>query len=180
MKRIDVETGQWREVRLDAGGGARVFVRDAQAGTPLAHVRVELAGPNGQAASRTTDAKGIAELRGLVPGDWKIAARVTGYSGGAQTVTIRPERVLKDVGLELARGATIGGTIRDRYGRRVAGARVSIGGISATTDAEGNFRVTGAPAGAGVIEADFDGTRGTLPIELQPGAERVALTIELQ
>jgi hypothetical protein len=179
-KRIAVETEKWREVRLEAGGGVRVVVRDAQAATPLANMRVELAGPNGQAASRTTDVNGIAELRGLVPGDWKIAARGTGYSGRAQVVTIRPERVLKDVGLELARGATIAGTIRDRYGRRVAGARVSIGGGSATTDTEGNFRITGTPAGAGVIEAEFEGTRGTLPIELQPGTERVALTIELQ
>lgn len=179
-KRIEVETEKWREVRLDLGGGARVLVRDAQAGTPLANIRVELAGPNGQTANRTTDAKGIAELRGLVPGEWRVAARGAGYSGGAQTVTIRAERLLKDVQLALARGATITGTVRDRYGRRAAGARVSLGAASAKTDAEGNFRITDAPVGAGVIEAELDGTRGTLPIELQPGAERVALTIELQ
>ena len=70
--------------------------------------------------------------------------------------------------------------MRDRYGRRVAGAKVSIGGASTRTDAEGNFRIADAPVGATVIEAELDGTRGTLPIELQPGSERVALTIELQ
>jgi len=179
-KRIEVDTNQWREVRLEAGGGARVLVRDAQAGTPLAAARVELAGPNGQTANRVTDAKGIAELRGLVPGEWKVTARSAGYTLAAQTVAVRAERVLEDVQLELARSASIAGTVRDRYGRRVAGARVSIGTSTTKTDAEGNFRIADAPVGEGVIEAELDGTRGTLPIELQPGAERVALVIELQ
>nr|MBA3503945.1 carboxypeptidase regulatory-like domain-containing protein [Deltaproteobacteria bacterium] len=178
-KRIEVETEKWREVRLEVGGGARVLVRDA-AGTPLANVRVEVAGPSNHAANRMTDAKGVAELRGLVPGEWRISARSAGFAPASQNVTIRPERVLKDVALELARSATVAGTIRDRYGRRVAGARVSLGGATTKTDADGNFRIADAPVGAGVIEAEFDGARGTLPIELQPGAERVALTIELQ
>jgi murein DD-endopeptidase MepM/ murein hydrolase activator NlpD len=176
-KRIDVETEKWREVRLDVGGGARVLVRDA-AGTPLANVRVDVSGPG--TAHRMTDAKGIAELRGLVPGEWRVTAKAAGYAAGTQNVTIRPERVLRDVTLELARSAAIAGTIRDRYGRRVAGARVSLGGATAKTDADGNFRIADAPVGAGVIEAEFEGARGTLPIELLPGSERVALTIELQ
>jgi hypothetical protein len=179
-KRIDMESETWREVRLELGGGARVLVRDAQATAPLANVRVELAGPNGASANRTTNASGVVEVRGLVPGEWRVAARAAGFTAASQNVTIRAERVPKDVALELSRAATIAGTVRDRYGRRVAGARVSIGSSSTKTDAEGNFKIADAPVGAGVVEAEFEGTRGALAVELAPGGERVALTIELQ
>ena len=179
-KRIDLKTEQWREVRLDVGGGTRVVVRDAQSASPLANARIELVGPNGATANRVTDAKGVVEVRGLVPGEWRVTAKSAGYTAVAKSTTIRAERVLGEVQLDLARGATIAGTVRDRYGRRVAGAKVTLGAAMAKTDAEGNFKIADAPVGAGVIEAEFEGTRGQLAIELSPGAERVALTIELQ
>ncbi len=179
-KRIELATEQWREVRLEAGGGARVIVRDAQSNSPLAAARVELAGPGGATAVRTTDARGVVEIRGLVPGEWKLSAKVTGYTAAGKTIQVRAERVLQDAQLDLARGATVAGTVRDRYGRRVAGAKVTLGAATAKTDAEGEFRITDAPVGAGAIEAEFEGARGTLPIELSPGAERAALTVEIK
>jgi hypothetical protein len=179
-KRIDLQTEQWREVRLDAGGGTRVLVRDAQSGSPLANARIDLTGPNGATANRTTDAKGMVEVRGLVAGEWRVTAKLAGYTAAAKSTTIRAERVLAETQLELARGASIAGTVRDRYGRRVAGAIVKIGTATAKTDADGNFKIADAPVGNGVVEAEFEGTHGQLPIELSPGAERVALTIELQ
>lgn len=179
-KRVELASERWREIRLDPGGAARVVVRDAHAATPLARVRVELAGPGGRTASGTTDAAGALELRGLVPGAWRIAARTPGFAAAARTVEIRAERLPRDVALELARAASVAGTIRDRHGRRVAGARVWLGEASATSDADGDFRIADAPVGEGVLEAELDGARGALSIELRPGAERVALTIELQ
>ena len=89
-KRVDVEPEQWREVRLEVGGGMRVLVRDG-AGAAIA-ARVELAGPNGQAVNKSST--GSIELRGLVPGEWKVTARAPGFTPASQSVTIRAERVL--------------------------------------------------------------------------------------
>jgi hypothetical protein len=178
-KRIAIEPEVWREIRLEAGGGARILVRDAQAAAPLAGIRVELAGPSGQRVTRTTDAKGMIEVKGLVAGEWKVSARAPGFTAATRSARVQV-RLVDEVTLELARGATVSGTIRDRYGRRVAGAKVSIGDVSTKTDGQGDFKLAGAPAGPSVIEAEFEGARGALPIELAPGAERVALVIELQ
>jgi hypothetical protein len=174
-KRLDLVTEQWREVRLEAGGALRVRVRDAQSAAPLAGVRIEVG-----SATCTTDLDGVAEVRGLLAGEHVVAASKPGYTPAKQSAAVRAERVPKEVQLSLARGATIAGTVRDRYGRRVAGARVTIGAAATKTDAEGNFRIADAPAGTGVVEAELDGARGTLPVELAPGAERSALAIELQ
>lgn len=178
-KRVTIEPEQWREIRLEPGGGARILVRDAQALTPLANVRLELAGPQQKGLTRTTDAKGLMTVNGLVAGEWRVTARAPGFTTSSKTARIQV-RLVDEVVLDLARGASIAGTIRDRYGRRVAGAKVSIGELSTKTDGQGEFKIVGAPTGAGVIEAELEGARGVLPIELAPGAERVALTIELQ
>ena len=174
-KRVELVTEQWREVRLENGGALRVLVRDAQSNTPLAGTRVEVGG-----VARTTDASGVVELRGLLAGEHAVSAKKAGYTPASQTTVVRAERVAKEIQLALARGATISGTIRDRYGRRVAGARVTIGAASTKTDPEGNFRLADAPSGTGVVEAELEGAKGTLPVELAPGAERSGLTIELQ
>ena len=178
-KRIELVPERWREVRLDAGGGMRVLVRDAHAGAPIA-TRVELAGPSGQKLVKQIDARGGLELRGLVPGDWRVTARAAGFTPATRTIEIRAGRVLQDVVLELARSARIAGTVRDRHGRRVAGARVTIGDAATKTDTDGNFTIADAPVGSHVVEAELDGMRGTLAVELSAGAERTALTIELQ
>jgi protocatechuate 3,4-dioxygenase beta subunit len=174
-KRVELVTEQWREVRLENGGALRVLVRDAQSNTPLAGTRVEVGG-----VARTTDASGVVELRGLLAGEHAVSAKKAGYTPASQTTVVRAERVAKEIQLALARGATISGTIRDRYGRRVAGARVTIGSASTKTDPEGNFRLADAPSGTGVVEAELEGAKGTLAVELAPGAERSGLTIELQ
>jgi murein DD-endopeptidase MepM/ murein hydrolase activator NlpD len=177
--RAKLQTGTWKELRFQQGGGVLVRLADARTGAPLAAVRVEATGPGGQTASRTTDPQGLAELRALVAGPWTVHVRSPGYTAGRQVVTIGTTRVLPEVRIELARSATVGGVVRDRYGRRVAGARVSLGGVSTRTDADGNFRIADAPAGPGTLEAEHEGARAAQRIELAPGDERMTLTIEL-
>ena len=70
--------------------------------------------------------------------------------------------------------------VRDRYGQRVAGARVWLGTASTTTDADGNFRLTDVPTGAGRLEAERDAARGGVPVNLAPGDELVTLSIDLE
>jgi len=177
--RARLETGKWKELRFAPGGGVRILLADARSRAPLAASRVEATGPGGQTAIRATDPQGLAELRGLAAGEWSVQVRAPGYTAGRAAVTIGATRVLPELRLDLARSAIAGGVVRDRYGRRVAGARVSIGGASARTDADGNFRIADAPAGPGVLEAESEGARGALRIELAPGDERMTLNVEL-
>lgn len=176
-KRITLDSDRWGELRLDAGGGTRTLVRDGHSGAALANVRVVATGPSGQSAHRTTDARGFAELRGLTAGEWKLAVRAPGFVTATRVVTVRPGRGLDDATFDLERGSTLAGEVRDRYGRRVPGARVTIGDITTVTDDEGAFRIGGAPSG--VLEAESDGRRGVLDLRLSPGDERLSLTIEL-
>jgi len=103
--------------------------------------------------------------------------RAPGYVTETQSLTVRVGRGLQDVVLDLVRGATLAGEVRDHFGRRVAGARVSIGGIATTTDDNGTFKLTGVASGT--LEADSDGKRAELELRLNPGDERLSLTLTL-
>ena len=177
--RAKLETGTWKELRFEPGGGVRLRLADARTTAPLAAVRVEATGPGGQTASRTTDPQGQAELRALAAGEWTVQVRAPGYTTGRATVTISATRVPPELRIDLVRSAIAGGVVRDRYGRRVAGARVSLGAASTHSDADGNFRIADAPAGPGVLEAEYEGARGALRVELAPGDERMTLNVEL-
>jgi uncharacterized GH25 family protein len=176
-KRVSLDTERFAEVRLDAGGTARVLVRDAHAALPLANVQVEATGPGGQRVTRTTDGKGTIELRALAAGEWKLAVRASGYVSAARAITVRSGRGVQDATFDLLRGATLAGEVRDRFGRRVAGARVSMGEVSTVTDSDGAFRLTGVVSGT--LEAESDGRRGLLELQLAPRDERLSLTINL-
>ncbi|HEX5060503.1 MAG TPA: carboxypeptidase regulatory-like domain-containing protein, partial [Kofleriaceae bacterium] len=64
-KRMTIDSDRFAELRLEAGGGARALIRDVHSGSPLANIRIDATGPGGQTAFRTTDARGLVELRGL-------------------------------------------------------------------------------------------------------------------
>jgi len=177
--RARLQTGTWKELRFEQGGGLRVRISDPRSGAPIAGVRVEATGPGGQTASRTTDPQGTAELSALAPGEWTVRVRSPGYTAGRQVVAIGATRAWPEVRIDLQRSATIGGVVRDRYGRRVAGARVQLGGVSSRTEADGSFRLADVPAGPGTLEAEHEGARGALRVELGPGDERMSLNVDL-
>jgi murein DD-endopeptidase MepM/ murein hydrolase activator NlpD len=176
-KRATLDTEKLAELRLEAGGGARALIRDFHSGAPMPHVRVEASGPAGQSVARKTDARGLVELRGLAAGEWKLAVRAPGFVAASRAIAVRPGRGAVDVTIDLKRGATLAGEVRDRYGRRVAGARVSIGASSTVTDADGAFRLTGVESGR--LAAEREGQRGALDLRLAPGDERLSLTIQV-
>lgn len=176
-KRVAIDTQRFAELRLDRGGGARALVRDSHSGAPLPSLRIQATSPTGQSLSRQTDARGQVELRGLAPGAWTVTVRAPGYLAASRSLIIRAGSALDDTTFDLVRGATLAGEVRDRYGRRVAGARVSLGDVSATTDADGSFRLTGVASGT--LEADSEGRHAALDLRLSPGDERLTLTITL-
>ena len=179
VRRAHLQSDRFQEIRLDPGGGVRIALRDTHSSAVLAGLRVEAAGPDRQVVRRVTDARGVAEFRGLAAGDWTLSVRAAGYATVVRAVAIRAERVPQDLRLDLARGAILGGVVRDRYGRRVPGARVTIGTLSTQSDADGNFRFDDAPTGAQQIEAEHGHARAAMALQLRPGESRLSLSIEL-
>ncbi len=178
-KRVKLHTDRWTEHRLDYGGNLRCELRD-RSGVRLAGIRVEARGPGNRVVQRATDVDGVLELRGLAQGEWSLTARGPGFTPATQELTVRAEKTPPQVvRIELARGATVAGVVRDRYGRRVAGARVSLGPSITHSDRDGNFRLIDVPPGTSVVEAERDGSRGSISIQLAPGDERLTLGIEL-
>ena len=178
-KRVTLRSDEWKEFRLDPGGGARLALRDAQSTAPLSGIRVDATGPDIQMVGRVTDANGIIELRGLAVGAWTLQARGSGYAAATRSIAIVAQRIPQDVRVDLARGATLVGVVRDRYGRRVAGARVSIGSVATRSDSNGEFRLADAPGGPQLLEAEHDAARASLALQLAPGETRQSLQIEL-
>ena len=177
-KRVVIDSDRWSEVRLDAGGGVRCLVRDGATGIALANARVELSGP-GPAITRTTDARGFVEVRGLAPGEWKLVAHAAGYAIAPATLAIRAGRTSDDVTMDAVRGATVEGVVRDRYGRRIGGVRVAIGAVATTADADGNFRLVDVAPGATEVDAELEGRRGQVPLQLSPGDSRMSVDVQL-
>jgi hypothetical protein len=175
--RAAAQSDRWTEIRLERGGGLRVDLRDARSYAALKDLAIEATGPGGASATATSDATGIAALRGLVPGTWTVRVRAKGFTQLTQTIQVRT--ATDDVRLMLSRSATLAGVVRDRRGARVANVRVFTDGISTTTDALGNFRLPDAPAGTYWLEAELDGVRGATKVSVDAGSERQTIEIEL-
>jgi murein DD-endopeptidase MepM/ murein hydrolase activator NlpD len=168
------------EIAATSGGAAiRAEVRDALSRVWLPGVAIDARGPGGARATARTDGTGLASLRGLVPGRWELRVHAGGYG--------RVRRVVELGGggdhlasVELTRGATLAGVVRDRDGVRVAGARVRAARVSTTTDADGRFRLVDAPTGAIDLVAEGDEGEGALALDLVPGDELVTLELRIE
>jgi hypothetical protein len=129
------------------------------------------------------------KLGPLRPGHWRIAIKVPGYLPLAHDVDVTAGRApgaitLRDVRLELARGALVGGTVRDNRGQRLAGAQVTIraaSGLTAEgrTDSAGEFRIRDAPTGELDITATKNDRTGATRATVRPGDEILGLAIDV-
>lgn len=109
-----------------------------------------------------TDADGRFEVRHLLPGAGTWAVRAAGYGGRRATFTVAAGERL-DLRLVLDEAAELHGRVEDGAGAVLAGVRVQAEGQdhfeldTATTAADGTFRLGGLPAGA----ADFVASEAT-------------------
>jgi hypothetical protein len=180
---LEAETGTLNELRIRFGGALSVEVRDRSGGAPVAGAAVLGRGPGGEERRGSTGRDGRVELPRLAPGRWTVEARGRGYAGGETAVDVAPvsrarQLTAPPVRIELTRGATLAGVVRDRDGERVAGAAIAVGRAHTTSDGDGRFRLTDAPSGSVTVEAEKGDARGALAIELAPGDE--VLTLELR
>jgi hypothetical protein len=113
-----------------------------------------------------------------------VSGRQPGYAGARRTAQVTPANgpraIAQDEVLELRRGATLGGVVRDASGARLAGARVTIGAASAVTDQDGQFRLADVPSGAVVVAIEKDDLRGARSLTLAPGDEIVTLDLRAE
>lgn len=179
-----INTEGAHELRLEQGGGVRLRLRDAHNREALAGVRAMAFGPKGSRTSVVTDRDGEALLPALRVGSWSLRVQAQGYVRQEREIMVRAgagsEAPAVEQVMELSRGASLAGILRDANGDRVAGARVWVGGSSTTTDQDGRFQLSDVSTGEVVLSADRDEELGELELNLAAGDELVTLDLRLE
>ena len=190
---FDVTAGDGKQrvrLRLPLGGAIEGAVLESSTGAPLASIVITASGPAGRTAEATTDKTGRFKLGPLEPGVWKLVIKLPGYLQASRAVDVDASRIpgtstVRDVRIELARGALVGGTVRDARGQRLANAVVSVrstGGVvvEGTSDANGEFRIHDCPTGDVQLSGTSGDLRGTTRATLRAGDEVLGLSLELR
>lgn len=179
-------------LRLPLGGAVEGVLLDGASGAPLAGIALTADGPGKLTADATTDKAGLWKLGPLKPGRWKIAIAQPSYLPLAYDVEVPASRApgqtsVRDIRLELLRGALVGGTVRDARGQRAVGAKVSVQRadgtgptVEGTTDTQGEFRIHDVPTGELVVTATKNDASGATRAQLRAGDELLSLAIELR
>jgi protocatechuate 3,4-dioxygenase beta subunit len=179
----DVGLGRDVTVRFGAGGGVSGLVRDETNAAPIARATVELRPRGGGDAITRRGAR--FEVRGLAPGAWVLGARAPGYV--ARTVDVEVpaadragEVTVRDLLVELTRGAVASGEVRDEHGDRVPGAEVRLGDRRTRAGARGEFRLEDLPPGDQVLRVRRTGyLDAEVPVTLRAGDETRGLDVRL-
>ncbi|MBM4346460.1 MAG: carboxypeptidase regulatory-like domain-containing protein, partial [Deltaproteobacteria bacterium] len=172
-------------LRVGAGGSIAGRVVDGQ-GRPIAHahVAIESAHYDGSAVAMPQRAGGLSGADGsfavgpLRPGEFTVRADAPGKATGyAKDLRVGSGATVSGVTIVLGGGATVRGRVTQKAnGQPVAQARVTLldvrpglepGGSS--TDAEGNFAITGVGAGLHTLRVDHPEYRAELSSGLQTG-----------
>ncbi len=190
---FDVVAGDGKQrvrLRLPIGGAVEGAALDASSGAPLTSVVVTATGSGGRTADATTDKAGRFKLGPLEPGAWKLALALPGYLPVTRSLDVAASRLpggttVRDVRLEAARGALIGGTVRDARGQRLANAAVTVRSaagvvVEGTTDGNGEFRLRDCPTGDVEIGATKGDLRGLTRATVRAGDEVLGLSLELR
>lgn len=180
-------------LQLAFGGGIEGVVFDHHTGQPIGGAALTATGPGGATIDGETGVGGDFALAPLAVGRWKLTLALPGYLAIARTLDVTAgDRAgaitIRDLRLELERGALLGGVIRDRYGSRVPGAEVTVRRTDGdevttargTTDADGAFRLRDVPTGALQVTVTLGDLRGADTVTLRPGDEFLSLQIEIK
>ncbi len=182
-------TGDRVRLVLELGGGVEGVLLDARSGDPLASTTLSGAGPGGATAETSTATTGLWKLGPLAAGHWRLTVVLPGYMSLAHELDVPAASSpggtsVRDVRLELARGALIGGTVRDGRGQRVPGAHVVIRAgtaeVAGDADAQGEFRIHDAPTGDVDVVATKGDAAGSTRATVRPGDEVLGLALEIR
>lgn len=122
-------------------------------GTGLSGATVSAAG-----LSTTSAADGSYALNNLPAGQTTIKVSLTGFQSGSASVTVVASATTAAPAITLVSGSgSITGSVKNTSGGAIAGASVGFGGGTATTDANGNYTLTGVPVGTVQLVASASG-----------------------
>jgi RNA polymerase sigma factor (sigma-70 family) len=183
-------------LRMRKGGSVDVVISDRKGGAPIAGAEVELRSTLTWRA--TTNADGIAQLRGVGAAWAPLAVRAKGYAPAAMMLSTSGNAdTTERVALSLASGAALSGRVLDGKRKPVAGARVVAasaseplpvvdprrdgvltgvdGSFSIPALSAGTWRVTAtagehAPVTSVPITVDGEHARSGIELVLGPGA----------
>lgn len=183
--RAEVATGRSRDVKLAYGGGVELDVRDAHTGAPVAAAKVRAEGPAGARELATVGGDGMARIVGLAPGAWTVRVEAADYVTVTRQVRVpvgdeAGAVTVRGVVVELSRGATVGGVVRDVHGQRVHGATVRVGEVEGRTNQDGEFRLVNVPTGDVEVVAEKGGERGVTVVPLRPGDELRTVDVRME
>jgi hypothetical protein len=179
-------------LRIPLGGAVAGVLLEAATGTPIAGMLIVADGPGAATADATTDNTGQFTLGPLAPGRWKIVIKQPGYLPLTHALDVSAARApgatsVRDVRLELQRGALVGGTVRDARGQRAAGATIRIQRsddtgpvVEGTTDSQGEFRIHDCPTGEITVTATKGDAAGSTRTTIRAGDEVLSLAIDLR
>ena len=179
-------------LRLALGGSVEGALLDLSSGAPIPGVTLAASGPGNALAEAATDKVGRWKLGPLKPGRWRLAIKLPGYLAQTRDVDVPAGHApgvttVRDLRVELARGALVGGTVRDARGARIAAAHVVATAVSgagptceASTDGQGEFRIHDCPTGELDVVATKAALRGATRTTVRPGDEILSLALELR
>ncbi len=175
---IPVVEGHRLALRLKAGGSIEGSVVDERGeGLPSFSLGIESFTPaHGGAFDRAParpfeDARGAFRWEHLAPGSYVLTAATADRPPSRSTpIDVSAGGATRDVRIVVAQGGTVVGTISDEAHAPLAGVEVRFDQVSsvigskavAQTDATGQYRLTGAPAGPLTLLARKDGFRTKL------------------
>jgi len=179
-------------LRLPLGGGVEGVLLDAASGAPVSGITLAAAGPDNALADATSDKLGRWKLAPLAPGRWRLTIKLPGFVAQVRELDVPVAHApgvtsLRDIRIDLARGAQIGGTVRDARGQRVTSAHVIAGAAAGQgptcegdSDGRGEFRLRDCPTGELVVAASKSDARGSVRATVRPGDEVLSLALELR
>ena len=158
-------TGDRVHLVIELGGTVSGALLDGASGAALASTTLVATGPNSATADAATTTTGQWTLGPLLAGHWRVSVKQPGYLPQVRELDVQAGVTLRDIRIELARGALVGGTVRDGRGQRVRGAHVTIRSpaseASGDADTQGEFRIHDAPTGDIEISASAGDATGT-------------------
>lgn len=129
-----------------------------------------------------TAADGSWQLPNVAAGTITVSASLTGYTGASESASITAGSTTTAGTLALApvNPGNVTGQVVNASGTGITGATVISDGITANTDAAGNYTLTNLPAGAAAITASATGfANGTATVNVVAGTTTAAPVITL-
>ncbi len=185
-------TGERVRLVLPLGGGAEGVLLDAVSGAPVSSVTLTASGPSGQNSEASSDKDGRWKLGPLRAGAWKLSIALPGYLATSRSIDVPAAdtpgaTTVRDIRIDLQRGALVGGTVRDARGQRAVGAHVTVRAtdgsgvaVEADVDGLGEFRIHDCPTGELSVLAARGDEGGSVHATVRPGDEVLGLTIEIR